>query len=325
MRADQTPADQAPPAPAVASGALVYTSEGDIYVADPDGANVVAITDIGAIDDECPGDIGYDGVSWSPDGRYIASMISECPGVDTVTTVVIMDPSGNVTARFPTQGRWIAWSPDSTRVAGWDEYARSIGIYGIDGRRQTQIALPPGWKPGDLGELAWVPGGASLIVDQFEVPLDGGTPRELPFPVVRPVAYSPDGSQVAYATRHALTVARPDGSEPREVFGGESYGETWSPTGELIAVAADAPGDPSALNQLHVVDVATGSSTLLFEGERRTSCVVIGFSPEGDRILFMRLGGANEVDPGSLWSVGVDGSDARLVVAGTIDGAWRST
>ena len=125
-------------------------------------------------------------------------------------------------------------------------------------------------EPGGLGELAWTPDGASLIVDQFEVPLDGGTPRELPFPFVRPVVYSPDGSQVAYATRRALMVARPDGSEPRVVFGGEPYSETWSPTGDLIAVTADAPGDPWAPNELHVVDVATGSATLLFQGERRT-------------------------------------------------------
>jgi hypothetical protein len=60
-------------------------------------------------------------------------------------------------------------------------------------------------------------------------------------------------------------------------------------------------------------------------GRNRTSLRVIGFSPEGDRILFRR-----EEDQGGdpqrreLWSVGVDGSAARLVVAGTMDGEWLS-
>src|SRR3989304_5214685 len=47
-----------PPAPApvpAAAGPLVYALDADIYVADPDGTNAVAITDAGAIDDECPG------------------------------------------------------------------------------------------------------------------------------------------------------------------------------------------------------------------------------------------------------------------------------
>lgn len=329
LTSDPIPAERPEPRPAPAAlGSLVYSLDGDIWVADPDGTNAVRITDVDALDDECPGDVAYGGPSWSPDGRYIASLFGEC--VDS-PRVVITDPQGNVVANFPVAERFRAWSTDSTRIAVWDEWGRdedggpfTIGIYGIDGTRETQIALPPGWEPGDLGQLAWTPDGASLIVDQFEVPLDGGTPRELPFPFVRPVVYSPDGSQVAYATRRALMVARPDGSEPREVFGDAPYTETWSPTGELIAVTANAPGgnSPWPPRALHVVDVATGSATMLFEGERRTILWVIGFSPDGDRILFVSFERADSV--GSLWSIGVDGSDARRVVAGTSDGEWRS-
>jgi hypothetical protein len=122
-------------------------------------------------------------------------------------------------------------------------------------------------------------------------------------------------------------VARSDGSEPREVFGDVYGAAVWSPTGELIAVTAGAPGDPEAFsNQLIVVDAATGSATVLFEGERRTILGVIGFSPQGDRVLFARsdFDRNGDADPGSLWSVGVEGSDARLLVAGTTDGEWLS-
>ena len=60
--------------------------------------------------------------------------------------------------------------------------------------------------------------------------------------------------------------------------------------------------------------------TLLTEGERGVSLQAIGFSPQGDRILFRKDEGRAD----SLWSIGVDGSDARLVVAGTWQGEWLS-
>jgi Tol biopolymer transport system component len=324
------PADQPEPRPArtVVSGALAYGLGGDIYVADPDGTNPVRITDVAALDDECPGELGYGLPSWSPDGRYLAFRGPQGPGCSSPTGVVITDPQGNVVATFPGQDQINvmapAWSPDSARVAVWDEYGRTIGVYRIDGTRETQIAMS---RRGDIGRLAWMPDGASLSVDQYEVPLDGGTPRELPFPFTEfnswPQRYSPDGSLVAYANRHGLMVARPDGSETRAVFGPVGpYTWTWSPTGRQIALTADAPGDPWAPNELHVVDVATGSVTQVFEGERRTSLWVIGFSPEGDRVLFTNYPyGADS--PSSLWSVGVDGSDAHQVVAGSDDGTWR--
>jgi hypothetical protein len=76
--------------------------------------------------------------------------------------------------------------------------------------------------------------------------------------------------------------------------------------------------------ELRVLDVATGSVTLLTEAERGSFLWVIGFSPEGDRILFSKTGSTEEAGDGSLWSIGVDGSDARLLVAGTGWGDWLS-
>jgi hypothetical protein len=46
---------------------------------------------------------------------------------------------------------------------------------------------------------------------------------------------------------------------------------------------------------------------------------MIEFSPRGDRILFSK---SEDRGADSLWSIGVDGSDARLVVTGTISGDW---
>ena len=71
-------------------------------------------------------------------------------------------------------------------------------------------------------------------------------------------------------------------------------------------------------NELRVLDVATGEVTPLVGMDGSWDIVDIQFSPRGDRILFSRNG--RGADESWLWSIGVDGSDARLVVAGTTQG-----
>ncbi len=141
--------------------------------------------------------------------------------------------------------------------------------------------------------------------------------------------YSPDGSHVVLSklgstvqSMQYVTIARADGSEPRTVFRGWSLNPTWSPTGDRIAFTTGR-GRAFWSAELRVVDVATGAVTSLIEGERGASLGVIGFSPRGDRILFSKHEDGAKGEQ-SLWSIGVDGSDARLVVAGTSQGEWLS-
>jgi hypothetical protein len=54
--------------------------------------------------------------------------------------------------------------------------------------------------------------------------------------------------------------------------------------------------------------------------ERGTPLEAIAVSPEGDRVLFAKM---EDGEP-SLWSIAVDGSDSRLLVAGTTQGEWFS-
>ena len=349
------------PAPAPLSGPIAYDDQGDIYVAGLDGSNLVAIVDVGAIGDiaeDCPSEVYTRMPSWSPNGRYLAvRRFAECGG-STRRDVVIADLQGNVVGAFPgpALGYEIGWSPDSTRVAVWDEYrwregTFAIGIYGIDGIRQGQIEMPPGWEPSWSRGPIWTPDGASVIVNELEVPLDGGTPREIPFhgTFMDPsggwwmgaLAYSPDGSQMAYGTPEGLMVARADGSDPRKVSGDGAHSAAWSPIGELIAVASATPGTDQftprddgwnheqAPDRLRIVDVATGSATVLSQGEPGSWFEVIGFSPEGDRVLFGEhrpvAGQPEGTYLDSIWSIGVDGSDARQILAGAYTGVLRPT
>jgi Tol biopolymer transport system component len=235
---------------------------------------------------------------------------------------VISDAEGNVLARFPAQGWQIAWSPDSTRVAVWDTWDETIGVYGLDGARQTQLTMPAGSGGGGDNDPVWMPDGTSLMVGNMDVPIDGSSPRRL-----QPEGdYSPDGSLVVYGDHGSLMIARSDGSEPREVSGdwASVEGVTWSPTGEQIAFITSGPGSSSSPSELRILDVATGSVTLLPAGQWGSELGVIGFSPRGDRILLRSVEGGGRDEQRSLWSIGVDGSDPRLLVAGTMYGEWLS-
>lgn len=95
--------------------------------------------------------------------------------------------------------------------------------------------------------------------------------------------------------------------------------EAWSPDGERLASLSHG--------ELNVVDVASGTVTVMTEAtaaldDGRVILGVRGFSPQGDRIVYATGDGVGGHT--ALCSIGVDGSDARLLVPETPQGEWRS-
>ena len=202
-----------PPLPAARLGHLAYAVDGDIFVADWDGQNPVRIAD------GLPGgQVGLRvgrllGRGTDVVARRAVSRLSIASGRrstatgqerDTIPTVLLSDPAGNVVAEVPGVGWLIPWSPDSTRFATWlDLYPSTrIGVYGVDGaapggrlcrRRCT------GTTTGDYDPM-WSPDGESILIldhasrmtctsgmqmcqnarQVWEVPIDGGAPRQIP-------------------------------------------------------------------------------------------------------------------------------------------------
>ena len=289
IQAAPTPADPPTPAPPPASlGSLAYVLDGDVYVADPDGSNAVKIADGRSIEDcgDGRGEFWGEGSMWSPDGRYLAYRHTDCSDPES-GGVVISDAEGNLVATFPTGKGWdIGWSPDSTRVAVWDTLFEKVGVYGVDGVRQAQITMPSGWEAVGDNDPAWLPDG-TLAIDKVLLPLDGSEARSLD--AARAAEWRGD-----YLATIGLRVDSPDGSLT-------AY------TGRRSLMVEDSDGSPSSRVRLLRVD----PGTFLW---------INGFSPQGDRILFSK----DRQGRRSLWSIGVDGSGARLVAAGAIQGDWFS-
>jgi Tol biopolymer transport system component len=95
-----------------------------------------------------------------------------------------------------------------------------------------------------------------------------------------------------------------------------------APGGAPSDRAGDADGFDIVVDDGALLLVRTdgSGSVTLYTAERGTDLEGISVSPEGDRVLFSKI---EDGEP-SLWSIAVDGSDARLLVAGTTQGQWLS-
>ncbi|MDP8904503.1 MAG: hypothetical protein M3N29_04190 [Chloroflexota bacterium] len=320
---------------------LAYGLDGDIYVSDWDGTNPVRIAD-GDRDVQCDSFIANRGLT-SPDGRYIAyrsEWSDDCDGM-----VYVTDAAGSLLASFPGVGWNIAWSPDSTRLATWLDFGRTIGVYGIDLERQAIVDgalmccgdLDPVWSP-DGSEAVLVRRSHDEAYAVYEVPIDGATPRPLPADDPRSylgvqkwggrqVAYSPDGTRVAVVAGDSLMTMADDGTERRILVEAAPKVQLsdvmWSPSGNRIAYLEIHDTVPLETRTLQLIDPRTGIVTTLASAQEGSVIAsAIGFSPNGDWLLFGQT--HHERGMASLWVVDTDGGAPRMVVDGTGDAGWRT-
>jgi Tol biopolymer transport system component len=321
-------------------GHLAYGLGGDVFVADWDGSNPVRITDQDAQGGPaaCRGYWG-EGAIWSPDGRHLAYRSrwdDACEGRAFIT-----DPEGRAAVSFPSWGWLVSWSPDSTRVATWiagDPPWETIGIFGVDGTLETQLAAPLGMGTGDW-DPSWLQDGGTLIGNTgMALPIGGGPPWPLPLRLDRWSPFSPDGRQIAYESGRSVMVIGPDFTKPRLVAtmtttttpvppcgdcapDGTIENLVWSPAGDRIAVSITH----GRYSELYLVDVASGAITPLDTAldVNAVSVRPITFSPEGDRLLYVTSDANWSEASSSLYSVRSDGTDKRLLVVGTMWGDWQ--
>ena len=122
----------------------------------------------------------------------------------------------------------------------------------------------------------------------------------------------------------SLVIAEADGTV-LQVIDDDSWYESvvWSPSGDRVLFSWTPLVDIGP--ELRLVDIGTGQVTTLAS---EPGISPLGFSAEGDRILFSTRGfdegpdGPIVVD-GALWSMNADGSDPQLLVPNTTWGQWQ--
>ncbi len=305
---------------------LLYGLDGDIYLADANGAHPIRVAEGADLFEESP---------WAPDGRHFLAFDS------TRLTADIREPDGRVVAslaNLPGFNGFPVWSPDSTRLQAWTQSYRQIDIYGIDGALQAELPLPEGYTRFRENLGVWAPDGRSVWVliagdngngerEAWALPIDGSAPQRvadrLAF-ITFPPDFTRDGTRMAFSGEEdRLFVANADGSDPRSV--GWGFLPIWSPSGEQLAYLVWLPGDENRID-LKVVDVATGAARTLVADWQYAAWPPHSWSPDGDRILFSKQGGPQAQDglvTGSLWTVGVEGGEPTLLVQGATHGAWQ--
>ncbi len=253
-------------------GLITFIAERDrdpdayaIYLVRPDGSGITELTG-----DELPG--LPSGLTWSPDGTRLAFRLAwyDSPsGQQAEIYAVNADGSGliQLTRTPDLLEADPAWSPSGTRIAYSayrtdtepGEAVADIYVMGSDGGSRVRLLANgrvnthPVWSPNDERiALASFDGRAESSAESdtriYLMDADGSNLVRLagydPDTLEAAVAWSPDGTRIAFMSGQDIYVVSPQGGRPRRLTNSPPDGArhpTWSPDSKRIAyLAADA-------------------------------------------------------------------------------------
>lgn len=271
-----------------------YTREDQLFAIDPSTGERTVLVRASPQEDLGP-------AVWLPDGHRLAYRLTVLP-VDPALerpegmveqTICVADAVTTASQCFPDLGTVDAfdWSPDGRQIA-------------VDG---VGADLP-------LGLLDVETGAVSDFASPLDPNLVAALGGESPLSFVD-VDWSPSGTFVA-TQAHAPAIFD---SESRFVMIGRRTQEfadilAWSPTQDLLAYAIGRP--PYAINDLYVLDPATGEDRLLYstgEGETAPIIVDVAWSPSG-RWLAVAVVERTIYLPMSVHIIGITGEDPSSTV-----------
>jgi Tol biopolymer transport system component len=202
-------------------------------------------------------DLGYDPGLWAVDPNGPSDK-QEGPSVadDVASTLVRLDLDEDAVPRGwssdMTNLHLLGWSSDGTELLFWRwnaqfPYEQFLYILHADGsetrlNKEPMVNMRAAFSPD--GSRVALSGGGLYVVDA-----EGGRPVRLRFPaeaepVGVDVTFSPDGTRIAYLTKHGVGVVNADGTDAHEILANEETrlpfrwvsGLQWSPAGDRIAI-----------------------------------------------------------------------------------------
>ena len=142
---------------------IVFSSSRDtfpnIYVMDPNGANVTRLTHTAANDAQA---------AWSPDGTKIA-FASDRDGNAEIYVMSATDGSGQVNITNDAHADFVpAWSPDGTKIAFQSdrEINFAVWVMNADGSNPVRLTTPTGDPATAVGAPSWSPDGTRIAYEQ---------------------------------------------------------------------------------------------------------------------------------------------------------------
>lgn len=329
-----------PPSPLLnggpTNGLIAYSSNGQIFVAAPDGSNRRALTPAGG---------NAFRPRWSPDGAHLAFLSfscavgQACDQKASPTSLAVIKPDGSdrqileenlrnvLTLEWSPDGKWLAFDAEDQRAtpAG---FALRVWVVAFDGSELHTVAEGqfPSWSP-DGATLAYSHVGATHLVAE-----DGTGDRLLLQPTAAGSAigarWSPDGSQLAFIwkrpccppanrTPDAWLVDR-SGSFPHRwsaVPDGMSF-EGWSPDGQSIVYLDASQPDPTFTWPLIVAN-SDGSGP---RSMARAASGTVQWSPDGTRLILFE---AQADSPPRLVIIDLTGVTPEAGIPGD-DPSWQS-
>jgi Tol biopolymer transport system component len=200
-----------------------------------------------------------DAVALSPDGRYVAYALKD--GVQESLWVRQVATGGNVQVLAPEQAHFVALSftPDGNYIMFVRSDKSSMNFRYL-----------------------------------YQIPVLGGTPRQLYRDVDSPPSFSPDAQEIAFTrgilnpTENALIIAKADGSGERilthrKSFNAGNMSVSWSPDGRNLAVVAAESGENGSRWILEIISATTGQTTDLHSF--LTAARAVAWLPDGSGVL----------------------------------------
>lgn len=291
--APPSPAEEPTPLPPCtafeqACGWIAYNDGTGIWAVDPGKAYPGTFSPSDYPDDtvQLAGPAAGDPIAWSADGSRLLVRRPSSPIIDQ-PALFVLDPDGT-----------------ETRVA---DFVSGFGGAAIspDG---TQVLYVVGFEPSRLEVVTVGGGSAPVVLRSSDVTLH------------RP-AFSPDGGRIAYIEgsydhSNGLWVMNADGSNPRQVAGGD-WGHVgtlvWSPDGERLAMSCHCGGTGGVYTIR-----PDGSGLTLVSADEVRDGPVPQWSPDGSQIAWVHQD-IDVITPrrtttATLTVVGAEGGEERELV-----------